>query len=255
MSRKIYKQGKSPDSSPFQFQPSYTPTGEEGLSDLEAQAELDAFQDSGSRPSRSSGNSGGAPSVDVEELIERARKDADHIVSRANAEAAAVEREAYEKGLEEGRKTGELMAEQQMQAMLSHYHQSLTALDQARALMLDQMQLDILDLVLATTRKLVNTELRANPHAILSMIKEAIQTLKQRKNLTIYLNAEDHHFTMSISETERQSWLGTQVALEVDPQLTRGSFRIETASGELDAEIDTRLNRLAEDMRQAFENL
>ena len=253
MSRRIIKQGKTPSSSPFQFQPSYTPGSEDG-SDLEAQAELDAFQDHGHNARSGSGNSGGAPDVDVEELIERAQRDADQIVNQAKGEAAAIEKEAYEKGIEEGRKTGELMAEQQMQAILSTYHQSLTALDQVRDRMLDQMQLDILDLVLHTTRKLVETELRANPHAILAMVKEAIQTLKQRKNLTVYLNADDHRFTMSISEAERQSWLGTQIQLEVDPQLVRGSFRIETTSGELDAEIETRLNRLAEEMHKAFES-
>lgn len=251
MSRKIFKNaGPSPDSAPFQFQAGYG-TGE--VNALDADAELDAFQDNTTGKRRDPAPHQG--DVNMEELIERARQDADNIVSRARSEAASIEEKAYQKGIEEGRKTGELVAEQQVQAILAHYHQSISALDQARGLALDQMQLDLLDLVLTTTEKLVGAELRANPHAILSMVKDAVQTLKQRRNLTIFLNAEDHRFVMSVAETERQTWLGTQVQLEVDPELGRGSFRIEAAGGELDAVIETRLARLREEMAKALEAL
>jgi len=250
MSRRIFKKQKEmPSSSPFQFQSSYSGSDEAAvLSSLEAEAELDAFQEETNPPEPMA-------NLNVEELIERAQRDADQIVGKAKAQAAEIEREAYENGLQEGRKTGELMAEQQMQTVLTHYHQSLTNLDEVRDRMLSQMQLDILDLVLHTATKVIHTELQANPQVILTMVKEAIQTLKQRKNLTVYLNPDDHVHVMAISEAEKQSWLGTQVQLESDPRLSRGSFRIETTAGELDANVETQLHRLREEMQQGFERL
>jgi len=250
MSRKIYK-GVRPETTPFQFQQTYSGGG----NDLESEAELDAFAERSNAKAKQRQETDAGGSVDVQEIIERAQRDADQIVAGAKQEAAAIEREAYENGIEEGRKTGELMAEQQLQAMLGHYHHSLTTLDRVREIALDQMKLDLLDLILHTTEKIVAAELRANPHAILAMVKDAIQDLKQRRNLTIYLNSEDHRHIQGISESERQSWLGTQVQLETDPQLGRGSFRIETAAGELDAELETRIDRLREEMHKVIEQL
>ena len=84
MSRRIFKSGGTqPNSSSFQFNPSHSPTDLDGLSDLEAQAELDAFQESGPGGAGGGGGvrrpqgGGGAPGVDVEELIERAEQDAE----------------------------------------------------------------------------------------------------------------------------------------------------------------------------------
>ena len=58
---------------------------------------------------------------------------------------------------------------------------------------------------------------------------------------------------MTLTETEKQTWLGTQVQLEIDPSLSRGGFRIETVAGELDALIETQFQQLKAELDQAFE--
>ncbi len=92
--------------------------------------------------------------------------------------------------------------------------------------------------------------MQTNARAILHMVRSAIQSLKERKNLTIFLNQEDHQYLMGLSESEKQTWLGTQVQLEIDPNLLRGSFRIETNAGELDALIETQLKQISEALSQ-----
>lgn len=260
MSRRIIKNRQSVSTNQFQFD-AVRHDSEDGdpyfppANSLEAEAELDAFQEPGF------GGGGGGPSapishgqqVDVESLIARAREEADLIIRGAQEHASAIERDAYEKGLEEGRKTGEIMADQHLQQMLNHYQFSLVQIDQMRGLMLDQLQLDILDLVWHTAQKVLKAELSSNPQAILPMIKDAVNTLKHRRNITIFLNPVDHTFISSLSENERQSWLGTSVHLDVDPQLSRGGFRIDTAAGELDARIEVQFQQLQNHIHQHFE--
>lgn len=253
MSRNIFKGTKDLDSAPFQFQA--TQFNERPM-DLEAEAELDAFDENPAPANnRYSGfqSSNASPNVDMAELIERAQADADAIISDAKQRASAVEREAYEKGLDEGRKTGEIMAEQQLQAILTQYHASLTALDQMRELMINQNQLELFDLVVHTAQKVIHEELTINPAAILPMIKNAIQSLKQRKEMVIYLNSDDHQFIMAMADNERQTWVGTQTQIESDAGLGRGSFRIETQAGELDANIEAQLLQVQENLANSIE--
>jgi len=247
MSRKIFKKSReSISSSPFQFQNTLTDEMMESANPLDAEAELDAFQHDMAMQPRSSVGS----SVDVEGMIQQAQADADSIIADAQSRASEIEREAYEKGLEEGRKTGEIMADQQLQAVLNLYHNSLEKLDRIRDLTLNQLQLDLIDLIIHTSEKVVKTELETNARTILHMVKNAIQTLKQRKNLIIFLNQEDHQYLMGLAESEKQTWLGTQVQLEIDPNLLRGSFRIETQAGELDALIETQFQQLRDALGQ-----
>lgn len=247
MSPKILKkQIESFESRPFQFQA--TRAAEIGL---EAEAELDAFSEAPIK-SRFQTSHHSQPQVDVADLIERAQADAEAILSDARQRASALERDAYEKGLAEGRKTGEIMAEQQLQAILTQYHHSLTVLDEMRDLMINQNQLEIMELVIHTSQRVINAELTLNPAAILPMIKHALQNLKQRKGMVIYLNGEDHQFILTMAELERQKWLGTQCQIDVDPTLSRGSFRVETIAGELDASIEAQLHSIQDNLANAI---
>ncbi len=249
MSRKIFKSREPVATSPFQFQAPGHRDGGAPANALDAEAELDVFQyREEARPSVKPNQN-----VDVRTMIEQAQTDAEGIVNEAKQKAAEIEREAYEKGLQEGRKTGEIMADQQLQAVLTLYHHSISQLDRVREIMLDRLQLDIFDLILHTSEKIVKTELNTHPQVILSMVKAAIQTLKERKDLILFLHQEDHQYLVSLSVSEKQSWLGTQINLEIDPSLNRGSFRIETAAGELDAHIETQLQQLRDQLNQAFE--
>lgn len=275
MSRKIIKGTQNSQPNAFQFQAAYP--GDDGgpraYSELEAEAELAAFQENLSHQAPPSSDyqahqfgahqhhqhqhqgypGGSPPRVDMDEILARAQLDADNIVRQAQDRATQVEREAYEKGLEEGRKTGEIMAEQQLQALLNQYHASLQAIDHVRQLLVDQAQLDILDLVIHTAEKVVRSHIVLHSQSLLPMVKEALNSLKSRKNVTVYLNTEDHHYLNSLNEAERTRWVGTQVEFQADPELSRGSIRLETPSGELDASVETQFAQIRERLAQGWE--
>lgn len=261
MSRNIFKRQKDNrvDTAPFQFQATRF---SDGPLDLEAEAELEAFNeaapgDGGGMNYPGSGGGpgmGGGSGIDPGEIIDRAQKDADAIIAEAKQRAAVVEREAYEKGLEEGRKTGELMAEQQLQAILTHYHHGMTGLDAMRELLFNENQLEMMDLIIYLAQKVVCAELQMNPAALLPMVKEGIMSLKQRKGIVIFMNPDDHQFVMGMSEQEQQKWFGSQVQIEVDAGQGRGSYRIETSAGELDANIEAQMKLLDEKLREAWAN-
>ncbi len=252
MSRNIFKNREPVATHAFQFESSESGMGFErgGATSLEAENELDAFED----VDRYSHQQQGTGEVDVEAIIARAQEEAERIVKASRQEAAQIERDAYQKGLAEGKKTGEIMAEQQIQTQMRAYRDSVAALNEARDLTLNQLQIDLLELILHTSEKIVTTELSLHPKKILNMVRDAIQTLKSRREITIYLHSEDHEFMSQISEAEMKKWVGSQASVEIDTNLSRGSFRIETPSGELDGAIETKLKQLQEQLRQSLED-
>jgi len=255
MSRRIFKNRETVSTHSFQFESSQSRLDFQdgqggGVTSLDAEAELDAFE----AAERYAASHHKQPEVDVEAIIERAQEEAVEIVKAARRDAAQIEREAYQKGLEEGRKTGEIMAEQTIQSQMRAYRDGLAALNDSRDLMINQLQLDLLELILHTAEKVVSAELETHPKAVLGMVRDAIQTLKQRREMTVYLNSDDHQFMTQISEAEMKKWMGSLVRAEIDPNLSRGSFRIETPSGELDGSIETKLQQLQEQLRRSLED-
>lgn len=252
MSRKIFKNRDSINTEHFRFNESSVERS--AAHTLEAEAELDAFQSDifkSPMPKPTEGNA--LAERDAQAIIEQAQADADALIAAARVKAAEIEQQAYEQGLAEGRKTGEIVADQELQAILNIYHGSLGKLDQLRTVMVDQLQLDIMDLVIHITRKLIKSELQTFPATILAMIRDAVRSLKERKHLILYLSQEDYEYVGNLNEAEQQNWLGNDIQIESDRQLQRGSLRIETSAGELDGLIETKIQHIQEAMTTVFE--
>ena len=251
MSRRIFKNRDTVDSEPFAFQSGLPENLANGA--LDAEAELDAFAQDGtangdfSRPGKRQ-----SQAVDPEKILEKAESEAETIVNAARARAAEIEREAYERGLEEGRKTGEIMADQQLQAVLHRYHLCLDKLETVHGLTVHQLQLDMMDMILHTAEKVVKCELQSHPGVILNMVRDAVKSLKERKSLVVFLNEEDHQHVVSMNESSQRKAMGSQIQFESDPNLQRGSFRIETPAGELDALVETQIQQIRQELEQEF---
>ena len=253
MSRKIFKQRDTISTEGFQFQGSAVE--EAAASALEADAELDAFQsDIFKAPTPKPTEGTALAEADAQKIIEQAQADADALIAAAKVKAAEIEQEAYEKGLAEGRKTGEIVADQELQAILNIYHNSISKLDKSRTVLVDQVQLDIMDLVIHIAEKVVKTELHTNPATILHMIRDAVRNLKDRKHMVLFLNMEDYEFVSNLSAAEQEEWIGADIQIESDNQLLRGSLRIETNAGELDALVATKLHHIEEQFQQMSES-
>lgn len=196
----------------------------------------------------------GSSPVDAQAVLEKANRDASRIIKQAREKALAVEKEAYEKGLEEGRKSGELIAQQQITPVLGRFQVSLAQLATARDTVINQMQLDLLDLVLTAAEKVIKHELETHPQAILPIIREALNSLKQKDGLRIFLSPEDYQYLSQNHADVWQSWLGPKGALEEDPSLKRGGIRVRTSSGDLDGRLETQFEHIRAQIEKELAN-
>lgn len=185
--------------------------------------------------------------MDIQKVIQKAKFDADQILKKAREEAAQIEKTAYERGLGEGQKSGQLIAQQQMQPLMARFQETINQLTQAREQAIHQLQTDMVDLIIHSAEKMVKQQISLHPSTIMAIIRDAIHELSHKENLTVYLNPEDYQFLIQAKEGLQKE----QQRLEEDPQLSRGSVRIQTERGELDGTLETKLNHLKTALNQA----
>jgi flagellar assembly protein FliH len=191
------------------------------------------------------------------QLVEQARKDAEALRQKILAEA----REA---GRKEGLKDAGQLIEQQAaklaDARLSeHLTTTLPALEQAAQALraerdhwLLRWERAAVELGIAIAEKLLRTNLAAQPDLADGMIAEALQLAAGQPQLRMHWNPAD---LARVGERAQQIVKSLTACatpeLIADAAIAPGGCRIETRHGEIDARLETMLQRIAEELLSA----
>ncbi|GMR19941.1 MAG: flagellar assembly protein FliH [Gammaproteobacteria bacterium] len=151
-----------------------------------------------------------------------------------------IQNEAYEEGLQRGRKEGLEQGRVQVNALLTELSKPLEQLD---AEVIDQLT------VLATTiaRQLVRRELHIDPGEVIAVVRETVALLPvSTRKVRVHLHPDDAvrvREIITLSEDE-EGW-----KIIEDPLMTRGGCQVLTEASRIDASIEARLNAI---IAQAF---
>lgn len=184
--------------------------------------------------------------AELEALREKARQEA---YEEAYQQGFEQGRQAgYDQGLSEGRTAGEQELQRQTQATLAplqplaeQFREALDALDHE---IIEQL----IDLALTTGRQLAGEALETHPEEILAIVRELLHVepaLSGRPRLWLHpadLTLVKAHLG---AEFEAAGW-----QLQPDDQITRGGCRATSASGELDATLESRWHAIAAQVRR-----
>lgn len=152
--------------------------------------------------------------------------------------------QAYADGYHRGRADGERDTALQLQPAIDALYAAAATLAESRAAFEASAAADIQALALAVARQLVQREVAADPLVIQGLVQKALDLLPQDRSITIRANAEDlEALQPALSEIVTQG-RGTELRWVADPELGRGSFRLETPSRVVDGRIDTALRAL-----------
>ena len=153
-------------------------------------------------------------------------------------EIQRIQQQAYQEGfaagMKDGRAEGQSVA-QQMQALMAELHQSMQQFEIT-------MAQEIMDLALDVARQMVRSALAVNPELVLAVVREAIESLPQvNQNPMLILHPEDALLVrdMLASDYKESVWRVVD-----DPQMERGGCRVETGTSEIDANMESRWQRI-----------
>jgi flagellar assembly protein FliH len=161
-----------------------------------------------------------------------------------------LQKQAYEEGFEKGRKEGFeyghkeglTAGRQRLEEKAGQLDTLLTSLETPFQQLDDQVELELIELVIAMVRQLVRREVRNDPGQIIGVVREAMSILPvSSRNISLILHPEDASLvreTYELSESE----LGWRIV--EDPVLARGGCRISTETSQVDATLESRLATL-----------
>jgi len=171
-------------------------------------------------------------SGEAREIVESARQEADRILERAELERAASVESGLQIGYEEG---------------LKRWNQTLAEARQTRENLKTQWEQSLLHLAIRVAEKIVGEQLRLHPDTIIAIVREALKSVGQERQLTLLVHP-DHREMVQTNLDRLQSLVGTsrQIHLVANPDISPGGCVVESELGVIDAKLETQLKCLEE---------
>lgn len=160
--------------------------------------------------------------------------------------------EGFEKGLLEGRQKGEEETKEEAVKLLTSLEETLHSADQTLELLVDTYEERIIDLIQKIVEKIIAARLEIDDEAVKPMILDALKTLVQPEEITLNVSTQDYEYIEMVKDEffEEVDSL-TRVGVRSDPSLQKGNFNIETSTGMVSSDLDSRLEAVFEAVKNA----
>jgi len=175
--------------------------------------------------------------------------DVEDIVASAHAEAAAIRAAAHAEGFAAGHAEA-----------LEAVAPAVAALEQARAAAgeraeatAERLEGEAVDLGFAVAQKIVGAVVAADPSQVLEAIRGALRGIVERERVTVLVSPEDLELVRAASEELRVSLGGIEhCEIQAERRVARGGAVVRYADGQVDARVQTKLERAREVVEESL---
>jgi flagellar assembly protein FliH len=145
---------------------------------------------------------------------------------------------AYRQGEEAGRQAAGL----ELEPVLRKLAISIEEIASMRPRLRRQAERDVVELALAVARRVLRRQVETDPDALAGLVKAALEKQSLREVSVVRVHPR---FLASTENQLRQIGTPSAVRIEADTRLEPGAVLVETASGELDASVETQLDEIS----------
>jgi flagellar assembly protein FliH len=104
---------------------------------------------------------------------------------------------------------------------------------------------ELLKLSLAIARKIVDNEIETNPELVLTVVKNSLNLMNERKKAKILVNAQDWTLVKNnISNLNIKTELPEDLEIVSSTAVKPGGCRVESPGGSIDADIETQFDEI-----------
>ena len=176
------------------------------------------------------------------------------ILADAAAEAERIRElarsEGYAEGLAQGREDGLSEARSAASAL----RQALTEALALRGQLAEETERDAVALALALAAKILAGALEVQPERILDTVRGALRRVTDRRRVTVLVDPADlHTVSAAIAELEAQVGGVEHCDVQADRRVGPGGAIVRTLESEVDATVDTQLERAREVIQAELE--
>ncbi|MCA8989714.1 MAG: hypothetical protein KDA78_18850, partial [Planctomycetaceae bacterium] len=202
--------------------------------------------------------------VRCETYVETIREQARQILIDAQKEAEQLKLAAVQQGLQQGLQQGQdkaakgyeqklkqestRLVNQRLQQVIPALQGAVSQFQEQRDQSVAHWQQQAIFLSLAIAEKLVHRSLQADPQIARERIADVLSMVIGQSELELHLAVED----LAPMEDQLSELTGhlraAQISLVEEPSLQSGECLVRTKYGEIDARIETQLNRIADEL-------
>jgi flagellar biosynthesis/type III secretory pathway protein FliH len=164
-------------------------------------------------------------------------------LARAEADAERLRAQARE----EGYAAGHAEALSGFQPALAALAAAASALEEQRASVAAELERRAVDLGLALAAKVVAGALEAEPERVVESVRGALRGIVERERIIVLVNPEDMELVREAMDDVRASLGGIEhCEVQAERRVGRGGCIVRTPVGDVDARVETKLERARE---------
>jgi flagellar assembly protein FliH len=184
---------------------------------------------------------------------QKALTEADKIIKNAQERAVNLEREAYDKGFAQGEKDGLELGNKKSLKIAENIENFLIEVNRIKKDIIKHHEREILEIIFAIAKKIVHCQLNSDDKIIKDAVLEALNLAVEKSDLILKVNPEDlDHIEKLRPEIFTEFKEIKSVTITSDPSVTRGGCLLETPYGDVDARIETRLDKIYQCLEGVF---
>jgi flagellar assembly protein FliH len=185
--------------------------------------------------------------------LDRVRQEGAKLIADARREAAQIKGKATEEGRQAAMQAVEASLrsrlDQQLSSALAAVRKAAERIEQSRQEWQRHSEQHLVQLAVAIAARLCRRELDRSPALTMKWVREALEMASGCAAVTLRLNPQDHALLADQIHAIKKS-LATLGAVEIlaDASISAGGCRVDTQFGSLDQQLETQLERIAEEL-------
>ena len=153
--------------------------------------------------------------------------------------------DAYHAGFEDGTNEGTKQGLSQSEDEVGRFQTTVDTLTAQWKDTLKTYDTAVTDLAIKIAQKIISVEIDQNNDAVLQAVHDCLAYVEDKTKVTIRVNPDD----LEAVRRHRNDWLQSlesidHLLIESEPSVSRGGCIVETPIGDVDAQIEERLERL-----------
>jgi len=169
----------------------------------------------------------------------------------AASDAAAAERQAFERGYREGEAAAIAAAESRLAPARERLEDSIRQIASLKEYLYRQGEEELVQLSISIASKIVRREIALDQSIVATLVRISLEKISQSSKATVRLNPGDYEYFQGQTEG-RESGFGAGVELVEDISVESGGCVVETDVGDVDGQIDVQLQEIAENLLSTF---
>lgn len=189
-------------------------------------------------------------SVNLEEMIEQAKLEAEKIIDDARNESNALKRKAYDSAEKEGYSAGYSKGIEETEQLKKSVQQDKVRQEQDYQRELDRIEPMLVDTIVDVVETVFQIQFAEKKDFVMHLLQATLNKIEGSKDYLIRVSKED--FTvLTENKSDIQLQLPRNASLEIveDLTLVKNQCLIETDGGVFDCSLDTQFDSLTRDLR------